>query len=121
MLQDALIKLDPQESESVLLEINPKLQGGAFAPASVTILGQEVPFYPGYRFLDMADYETSPPVRAVAPARALRISAFSSHIVNVPSANHNAAINSSVCSLTRANRRRSKTGDRSSDRLAVDS
>jgi hypothetical protein len=32
----------------------------------VTILGQELSFYPGYRFLDMADYESAPPVRRFA-------------------------------------------------------
>jgi hypothetical protein len=63
MLQDALVKLDPEESSALLEEINPKLQGSAFAPATVTILGQELSFYPGYRFLDMADYESVPPVR----------------------------------------------------------
>ena len=63
MLQDALVKLDQAESENLLQEINPKLQGGQFAPATVTILGQELSFYPGYRFLDMADYESAPPVR----------------------------------------------------------
>jgi hypothetical protein len=63
MLQDALVKLDQEESAALLQEINPRLEGGHFAPGTVTILGQELSFYPGYRFLDMADYESAPPVR----------------------------------------------------------
>ena len=50
MLQDALVKLDQEESAALLQEINPRLEGGPFAPGTVTILGQELSFYPGYRF-----------------------------------------------------------------------
>lgn len=63
ILEGAFIKLEPAECENALAEINPALAGGPFDPASVTMLGQELAFYPGYRFLDIADYEATPHLR----------------------------------------------------------
>ncbi len=63
MFEEAFIRLDAQECETVLGDINPALEGGDFDSGSVTILGQELSFYPGYRFLDMADYEVTPHFR----------------------------------------------------------
>lgn len=60
---DQFIKLDLLECETVLEEVNPELKGSRFHPATVTILAQDVPFYPGYRLLDIADYETVPNIR----------------------------------------------------------
>jgi len=60
---DQFVKLDLLECETVLEEINPALKGSHFHPATVTILAQEPRFYPGYRFLDLADYETVPNIR----------------------------------------------------------
>ena len=67
--RDQFIKLDLLECETVLEEINPALKGSHFHPASVTILAQNSHFYPGYRFLDIADFETvnpySPVIRGI--------------------------------------------------------
>jgi len=63
MFQDALIKLDKRECETLLEEVGPHLQGKTFTPGTVTILGQELSFYPGYRFLDIADYDSIPAAR----------------------------------------------------------
>lgn len=60
---DQFIKLDLLECETILEEVNPSLQGTRFHPATVTILAQDLSFYPGYRFLDIADYETVPNLR----------------------------------------------------------
>lgn len=60
---DQFIRLDLLECETVLEEINPALNGSQFHPATVTILAQDVSFYPGYRFFDIADYETVPNIR----------------------------------------------------------
>ena len=60
---DQFVKLDLLECETVLEDINPALKGSHFHPATVTILAQESSFYPGYRFLDLADYETVPNIR----------------------------------------------------------
>lgn len=63
MFQDAFIKLDPPECAQLLDEINPVLQGSDFDPQTATILAQDMSFYPGYRFLDIADFEVNPPRR----------------------------------------------------------
>ena len=63
MFQDAFTKFDEKESKTVLAEINPALTGEGFDSASVTVLGQAIAFYPGYRFLDIADYEMTPHMR----------------------------------------------------------
>lgn len=63
MFQDAFVKLGRDECETVLGEINPALKGGGFKSDSVTVLGQEISFYQGYRFLDIADHSQSPPHR----------------------------------------------------------
>ncbi|QQG36406.1 MAG: hypothetical protein HYS17_01025 [Micavibrio aeruginosavorus] len=60
---DQFVKLDLLECETVLEEVNPALKGSHFHPATVTILANEPSFYPGYRFLDLADYETVPNIR----------------------------------------------------------
>lgn len=60
---DQFIKLDLLECETVLEEVNPALKGSHFHPATVTILSQDIRFYPGYRLLDLADYETTPNIR----------------------------------------------------------
>lgn len=63
MFQDAFIRLEKEECADVLGEVNPALQGNDFDPGTVTMLGQELSFYPGYRFLDIADYEVMPHFR----------------------------------------------------------
>lgn len=63
MFQDAFIKLDRKECETVLGDITPALSGSVFEPDTVTMLGQELSFYPGYRFIDIADYEVTPHLR----------------------------------------------------------
>lgn len=63
MFQDAYTKLDPPACETLLQEVNPALQGEGFDAKSVTVLGHELPFYPGYRFYDIADYESVPHMR----------------------------------------------------------
>src|SRR5688572_20432938 len=63
MFQDAFIKLEKDECRQVLEEINPALGGGAFSPKTSTVLAQDLSFYPGYRFLDVADYEITPAFR----------------------------------------------------------
>lgn len=61
--RDQFIKLDLLECETILEEINAALKGSHFHSATVTILAQNSHFYPGYRFLDIADYETVPNIR----------------------------------------------------------
>lgn len=63
MYRDAFVRLSPQECEQALTEINPALRGSDFSPSTVTILAQDISFYPGYRLIDIADYETTPVFR----------------------------------------------------------
>lgn len=63
MHDNIFVKLDRLETESLLKDINPVLDGADFAPATATLLAQEIGFYPGYRFIEVADYEQHPPRR----------------------------------------------------------
>jgi len=58
-----LAKLDKIEVSALLPEINPSFEGGAFATDTTTILGQDLSFYPDYRFLDISDYSITPAPR----------------------------------------------------------
>ncbi|MCB9988078.1 MAG: hypothetical protein H6868_01950 [Rhodospirillales bacterium] len=60
------VKLGEEENTAILEEINPLLEGSPFDPVTATILAQDVSFYPGYRFLDINDYETVPHKRKFA-------------------------------------------------------
>jgi len=60
MSQDAFVKLNKKESQAILKEVNPAVEGGKFNPDTVTILAQDLSFYPEYRFLDVADFSTMP-------------------------------------------------------------
>jgi hypothetical protein len=63
MFQDAFSKLEPHESAAALQEINPLLQDVSFDPASATLLACDLSFYPEYRFIDVADYKSTPTPR----------------------------------------------------------
>lgn len=60
MFQDAFKKLELDELAIILDDVNTHLDGSPFDPIDTTALGIDVPFYPGYRFLDLADYSTMP-------------------------------------------------------------
>lgn len=62
MFKDAFIKLDQLETETILEAVKDKLDV-AISPQGAAILGQELSFYPGYRFLDISDAETVPGAR----------------------------------------------------------
>lgn len=63
MFQDVFVKLDRLELETALEEIGPALEGVRFKPGSLVAMGQDLTFYPGYRFLDLADHDSLPPKR----------------------------------------------------------
>jgi hypothetical protein len=66
MFRDAYTKLDMLEVESLLIQLNPLLDGTPFDPRNAVILGVDLPFYPGCRLLDIADHSTMPPRRIQA-------------------------------------------------------
>lgn len=63
MFRDAFVKLDMLEAEALLQELNPLLDGAPLNPQTATILTMALSFYPGYRFLDIADHNQIPPRR----------------------------------------------------------
>lgn len=52
-----------EEVATLLEDINPHFEHTTFDPLQTTVLAQDVSFYPGYRFLDIADYSVSPEKR----------------------------------------------------------
>ena len=60
MFQEAFTKLELEQIATYLDQINPHLDGSEFDPVDTTIMEIDVPFYPGYKFLDVADYSTAP-------------------------------------------------------------
>jgi len=63
MFQEAHVKLDLDETASVLDVVNEMVEGSLFDPLETTILAVDLPFYEGWRFLDIADHATSPPLQ----------------------------------------------------------
>ncbi len=66
MPQDAFAKLDKKESQTVVESVNPVLEGGSFDAETVTVLAQNLSFYPGCRFLDIADFSAVPALQRFA-------------------------------------------------------
>lgn len=60
MFQDTYVKLDPVETKSILEQLKSKLQGTQFDTDHTVIMARDLDFYPGYRFLDIADHRTMP-------------------------------------------------------------
>jgi len=63
MIQQNFEKLELAEVATVLDRLNPLFQGSVFDPVETTILGAELPFYAGYRLLEIADHTVSPPMQ----------------------------------------------------------
>lgn len=66
MFREAFEKLDPAMVSTILNHISPLIHGTIFDPAETVIMGIDMPFYPGYRLLDIADYSNLPPSRRYA-------------------------------------------------------
>ncbi len=63
MFQEAFTKLELAEAATVLDQVNPLLEGTPFDPVETTVMAHDMAFYPGYRFLDIADHSISPPMQ----------------------------------------------------------
>ena len=63
MFKEAYTKLEIDEVASILDRGNKMVEGSLFDPLETTIMAIDIPFYPGYRFLDIADYATNPPLQ----------------------------------------------------------
>lgn len=60
MFKKAFEKLELDAVAVILDAVNDHLDGGAFDPVETTIMAIDVPFYPGYKFLDITDASLSP-------------------------------------------------------------
>lgn len=60
MFESAFEKLELAEVATIIDQVNPKMEGTRFDPIETTIMAQDLPFYPGYRLLDIADYTSMP-------------------------------------------------------------
>lgn len=62
MFDEAYTKLELDDVAAILDVLNKKIDGSTFDPLETTILSIDVPFYPGYKFLNVADHATDPPL-----------------------------------------------------------
>lgn len=63
MFQEAFEKLELAEVATILDQVNPELDGAVFDPVETTVMAIDMSFYPGYRFLEIADHSVSPPMQ----------------------------------------------------------
>ena len=63
MFQDAYIKLDRLEVEELLERTRKSFEGATFNPDNTVVMSRDLPFYPGYKFYDLADHTNMPPAR----------------------------------------------------------
>lgn len=63
MYQEAFAKLELAEIATILDQVNAKIDGTVFDPVETVILAQDLPFYKGYRLLDIADHASMPAMR----------------------------------------------------------
>lgn len=69
MFHEAFKKLEVEEVAAITDQVNRLVDGTLFDPLETTILAIQLPFYPGYRFLDIADHATNPPLQRYALER----------------------------------------------------
>lgn len=62
MFDEAHEKLEINEISAILSIVNHKVDGSIFDLMETTILAVELPFYPDWRFLHIADHATNPPL-----------------------------------------------------------
>ncbi len=66
MFDESYTKLSIEEVASILDVLNKDIDGSIFDPLETTILSIDVPFYSNYKFLDIADHATNPPLQRYA-------------------------------------------------------
>lgn len=63
MFKEAFEKLELEDVATILDRVNPHVHGMQFDPVETTIMAINIPFYPGCRLLDIADYSSVPASR----------------------------------------------------------
>lgn len=63
MFADSFTLIENSAARDILGRLNPQLDGAPFDVSMVRILGHALPFYPGYRLVEVSDHEENPPRR----------------------------------------------------------
>jgi hypothetical protein len=63
MFKEAFKKLEMEEVAAIVDQVNKQVDGSLFDPLETTVLSFDLSFYPGYRFLDISDHATNPPLQ----------------------------------------------------------
>lgn len=63
MYKEAFQKLDLEDIAAILEKVNPKLEGVPFDPVETTAMAWDIPFYPGYRLIELADHTSMPVIK----------------------------------------------------------
>lgn len=66
MFQDTYTKLNPADTEKILALTAPAFDGVAFNAENTVVMARTLDFYPGFRFVDMADHSQNPPLKRFA-------------------------------------------------------
>jgi hypothetical protein len=66
MFHEAFVKLDETRAGEVLKVLSPHLDGVDFSPGTAILMSYDPLFYPGWQFIDVADYSYVPSVRRFA-------------------------------------------------------
>jgi len=66
MFDESYTKLKLEEVAAVIDVLNKDIEGSIFDPLETTILSIDVPFYSNYKFLNIADHATNPPLQRYA-------------------------------------------------------
>lgn len=63
VFRDAFEKLELADVATILDQVNPDFDGVQFDPVETTVMAVDLSFYPGFRFLDIADHTSMPPLQ----------------------------------------------------------
>lgn len=66
MFREAFEKLELSEIAAILDRLEPLLSGVRFDPVDTSIMAIDLPFYPGYRLMEIADHSVMPPPKRFA-------------------------------------------------------
>lgn len=60
MFEDAYLKVENEDKVQILDHVRTMIDGESFTPENTEILAKDLPFYPGYQFLDICQKDSIP-------------------------------------------------------------
>lgn len=63
MFREAFEKLELADTATILDQVNPLFDGLTFDPVETTVMAIDMEFYPGFKFLDIADHASLPAIQ----------------------------------------------------------